>query len=139
MADNLPRVTLDIKPQIQEALKVPSKKNKRNPYVAYITVLLENERPREKNLNNQPEEGKWTNRNSGGWMPWCKIPKEKTASLYVNPVKCTSRRKAGKVLNKAAKIYHRWTVTIGNSERIFFRQSKNSHTDGKSEMQEGMN
>lgn len=72
-------------------------------------------------------------------MPGCKVPKEKTASLYVNPVKCTSRRKAGKVLNKAAKIYYQWTVTIGNSERIFFRQSKNSHTDEKSEMQEGMN
>ena len=39
-------------------------------------------------------------------MPWCKVPKEKAASLDVSPVKCTSRRKAGKVLNKAAKIYN---------------------------------
>ena len=106
MADNFPKVTLDIKPHIQEALKVPSKKNRRNPYVAYITVLLENERPREKNLKNQPEEGRWRNKNSGGWMPWCKAPKEKAASLDVSPVKCTSRRKAGKVLNKATKIYY---------------------------------
>ena len=77
MADNLPRVTLDIKPQIQEALKVPSKKNKRNPYVAYITVLLENERPREKNLKNQPEEESGQTETVEAGCPGVKFQKRK--------------------------------------------------------------
>lgn len=68
MASNFPEATKDIKPEIQEAVKTPSKKNKKKPMHSHIIILLKNQEQRE-NLKISQRKEKKRNKN-GSWRSW---------------------------------------------------------------------